>query len=142
VNKYYILILLLILPGCITVNNFRLHPVTIYNDNNSNLFNLGKEEQQNTSDTPKVDIKPSVNKDITNNNIPDIICPKYILPDLPKTPPLPLAKINKLDPSNSDELSVIEKDHILELHEYISNLKKYIRKNYTTYLSKCYPVKK
>ena len=75
-----------------------------------------------------------------NENI--IKCGKFIMPQLPNMPPLPLKEIDSLKSGDSLNLSIIEKNHIIELHKYTESLKKTILDSYTLYLNSCTGEKK
>ena len=70
-------------------------------------------------------------KDIDKNH--KNICPKFIFPDLPKVPEFPINILEKIPPSNKDEIITLEKNHIIVIHKYLEDISKIVDKSYSDY---------
>ncbi len=68
----------------------------------------------------------------------ELVCPPYLMPNLEKTPELPLKELMKIDPNNIEALDKIQSQHISDLRDYITKIKTDIRNSHNDYIKKCY----
>lgn len=68
----------------------------------------------------------------------DIVCQPYLMPQITKTPELPIKELMKVGPNDPDALDKIQSQHIAELRAFIVKMKSDIRNSHNDYLSKCY----
>ncbi|EKD22650.1 MAG: hypothetical protein ACD_84C00021G0002 [uncultured bacterium] len=129
----YIIVFLLILTLC-SCNSF------------NNSYTMVSVDSKNKSPKENVIIPQqlSSDKEIVNHDsenaelLKNVKCGIYILPVIRGTPPIPIAEMNALIKADDIvALSNIEKAHILELREYILELKREVHDSYHTYTDNC-----
>lgn len=69
-------------------------------------------------------------------------CPRWRAPILPPPPQAPLARLNQLKPSDTEAINALERDHIVELHQWIMNTQAITSKSYRDYVQKCEALKR
>ena len=65
------------------------------------------------------------------------VCPKFRLEKFTTMPPLPVEEISKIDPDNSLQISLLEKEYIIKLYTYTTALRKSLLAQYSKYLTDC-----
>jgi hypothetical protein len=69
----------------------------------------------------------------------ELVCRPYVLPDIPKTPELPMKELLRLIAvSDAEGVDALQVKHIDELRAYIFKVKKDLRDSHNDYLKKCY----
>lgn len=80
---------------------------------------------------------PSVIPEAHARKISRYTCQQFVMPVLPKTPPLPYEELNKVNPNDTDAIDRIQQQHIEDLRSYIITVKKQILDAQQEHLQTC-----
>lgn len=126
--KFIYILLLCLLTSCNNFNTIK------YCDNKNKCL-----DKRDVTEPPIIQPKVTNNHEVDTNTYfkTNNKCDFFDLPPIPKTPPLPLESIDKIQKDDLSSLNKIEVAHITELREYIFDLKKSIRQAYEEYIVTC-----
>lgn len=80
---------------------------------------------------------PSVASSVPDEARTKLLCPKFALPDLGKTPELPLKQLRQIKAGDNAALDALVQSHIRELRAYIGTTKMTIYARHSEYLKSC-----
>lgn len=129
----------LLLTGCYSFNHITLpdHGAG-YRIVPEMVKGLVVEEKEEPSIVPNLKGEKQEVKTEQKRDIHDIGCQPYLMPQLPKTPELPIKEIMKVGPYNQEALDKIQTQHITDLRAYIVKIKQDLRTSHNEYLANCY----
>jgi hypothetical protein len=128
--KHWILFSLVVLGGCYSFNNVEIHTTEARQPIISSQPTISEEEEIPLPEIP-IEKKPGP-------RIPDgLNCPAFVMPELAKTPPLPLKELSNISPLDTAALDAIQQRHIEELRLHILKVKRTVRTAYRDYLISC-----
>ncbi|WP_144444104.1 hypothetical protein [Caballeronia arationis] len=70
------------------------------------------------------------------------LCPAYRMPTLPRAPDVPIKQLDAIKPSDDAAVDALARAHIVELHNYIDQTQRILKKSYQDYVKRCETHKK